>query len=110
MTGNDAASVVLNPLAALADLALTKISTQEPVPNAPTSHYVVVVTNLGTGDATGVTMTDNLAGRRHPGHRHPEPGQLLGSVTTVTCGLGNHARRRQRDHRPGGHQDRSAGR
>jgi len=88
VTGNDAASVTLNPAGALADLALTKIVTQEPVASGVSFNYVVVVTNLGPSNATGVTMTDALPAGVSLISAVPSQGSCSGT-TTVTCPLGS---------------------
>ncbi len=87
VTGNDAASVTLNPAGALADLALTKIVTQEPVASGVNFNYVVVVTNLGPDAATGVTMMDALPAGVSLISAVPSQGSCSGT-TTVTCPLG----------------------
>jgi uncharacterized repeat protein (TIGR01451 family) len=87
VTGNDAASVVLNPSAAFADLALTKITTQEPVAASLTFNYVIVATDLSAGNATGVTVTDTLPAGVTLVAAVPSQGTCSGT-TTVTCTLG----------------------
>ncbi len=87
VTGNDAASVVLNPSAAFADLALTKIATQEPVGVSLNFNYVIVVTDLSAGTATGVTMTDTLPAGVTLVSAVPSQGSCSGTMT-VTCTLG----------------------
>ncbi len=87
VTGNDAASVVLNPSAAFADLALTKITTQEPVGVSLNFNYVIVVTDLSAGTATGVTVTDTLPAGVTLVSAVPSQGSCSGT-TTVTCTLG----------------------
>jgi len=88
ITGNDAASVVLNPATPNADLALSKITSQEPVSSGLDFNYVVVVTNLGAGNATGVVMTDDLPAGVTLVTATPSQGSCSGT-TTVTCTLGN---------------------
>ncbi|HEV8240631.1 MAG TPA: DUF11 domain-containing protein [Thermoanaerobaculia bacterium] len=87
VSGNDAASVTLNPAGAEADLALTKIVTQEPVGSGLNFNYEVVVTNLGSGGATGVTMIDSLPAGVSLVAAVASQGSCSGS-TTVTCTLG----------------------
>jgi uncharacterized repeat protein (TIGR01451 family) len=87
VAGNDAASVTLNPAGTQADLALSKIVTQEPVASGVNFNYVVVVTNLGPGTATGVTMTDALPAGVSLIAAAPSQGSCSG-ITTVTCPLG----------------------
>ena len=87
IAGNDAASVTLNPVGAEADLALTTIDTEEPVPLENTFMYEVVVTNLGPGGATGVVMTDTLPAGVFLQWAMSSQG-LCSGLTTVTCDLG----------------------
>ena len=88
VTGNDASSVVLNPAAPFADLAISKLTMQEPVSNGLTFNYTLAVTNLGAGDATGVTVTDNLPAGVTLVTATPSQGSCSGT-TTVTCSLGS---------------------
>jgi uncharacterized repeat protein (TIGR01451 family) len=88
VTGNDAASVVLNPSAPFADLALSKIATQEPVAAGVDFRYAIVVTNLGAGGATGVTVTDALPAGVTLVTASTSQGNCSGT-TTVTCNLGS---------------------
>ncbi len=87
VTGNDAASVVLNPSAPFADLALTKITTQEPVAASLTFNYEILVSNLSSGSATGVTVTDMLPAGVSFVSAVPSQGSCSGTMT-VTCTLG----------------------
>lgn len=87
ITGNDAASVTLNPAGTEADLAISKIVTQEPVGSGVNFNYEVVVTNLGPGGATGVVMTDTLPAGVSLVSSATSQGSCSGT-TTVTCTLG----------------------
>src|SRR6185295_5437377 len=60
VTGNDAASVVLNPATPPVDLGLTKITMQEPAAAGVNFSYVIEVTDLSAATATGVVVTDTL--------------------------------------------------
>src|SRR6185295_9088338 len=88
VTGNDAASVVLNPAATFADMALTKITTQEPVAASLTFHYVVVATNLSAGSANGVTVTDNLPAGVTLVSAVASSGGICSGTTTISCAFG----------------------
>ena len=87
VAGNDAASVVLNPTAPEVDLALSKITMQEPVANGSSFSYVIVATNLSAGSATGVVVTDILPAGVSLVSSAATQGSCSG-VTTVTCNLG----------------------
>ncbi|MEP7010695.1 MAG: hypothetical protein ABJC13_10260 [Acidobacteriota bacterium] len=87
VTGNDAASVVLNPSAPFADLALTKITTQEPVGVSLNFNYEILVSNLSAGSATGVMVTDTLPAGVTLVSAVPSQGSCSGTLT-VTCTLG----------------------
>lgn len=87
VAGNDAASVVLNPTAPGVDLALSKITMQEPVASGLNFSYVVVATNLSAGSATGVVVTDMLPAGVTLVSSAATQGSCSG-VTTVTCNLG----------------------
>jgi uncharacterized repeat protein (TIGR01451 family) len=86
--GNDAASVTLNPSGALADLALSKIATQDPVASGLNFGYYVVIANLGTADATGVSVTDTLPAGLTLVSAAASQGSCAGT-TTITCTIGN---------------------
>ncbi len=58
-SANDSSTVTLNG-GTLADLALGKTASQEPVANGTTFSYTIVVVNNGPSAATGVTVTDDL--------------------------------------------------
>lgn len=88
VTGNNASSVVLNPAAPFADLAISKLTMQEPVSNGLTFNYTLAVTNLGAGNATGVTVTDNLPAGVTLVSAMSSQGSCSGT-TTVTCSLGS---------------------
>ncbi len=88
VSGNDAASSVLNPAGAFADISLTKIATQEPVAASLTFNYEIMVSNLSSGTATGVTVVDTLpAGVTLVSMAVPSQGSCSGT-STVTCNLG----------------------
>ncbi len=87
VTGNDAASVVLNPAAPQVDLALTKITMQEPAASGQNFSYVIEVTNLSAGTATNVIVTDTLPAGVTLVSAASSQGSCTGT-TTVTCNLG----------------------
>jgi uncharacterized repeat protein (TIGR01451 family) len=87
VAGNNAASVVLNPTAPEVDLALSKITLQDPVANGVNFSYVIVATNLSAGSATGVVVTDMLPAGVTLVSSATTQGSCSG-VTTVTCNLG----------------------
>jgi len=87
VAGNDAASVVLNPTVPEVDLALSKITMQDPVANGLNFSYVIVATNLSAGSATGVVVTDMLPAGVTLVSSATTQGSCSG-VTTVTCNLG----------------------
>ncbi|HEV7666901.1 MAG TPA: ExeM/NucH family extracellular endonuclease [Thermoanaerobaculia bacterium] len=87
VAGNNAASVVLNPTAPEVDLGLSKITMQEPVANGSNFSYVIEVTNLSAGSATGVVVTDMLPAGVTLISAVATQGSCSG-VTTVTCNLG----------------------
>lgn len=88
--GNNTATVstqVLAPLAA--DLSVALTDAPDPVAVGGTLVYTATITNLGPGDAAGVTLTDTL----------PSGFTLVGTsggscsgAPTVTCALGTVAR------------------
>ncbi len=87
VAGNDAASVLLNPTVPEVDLALSKISMQEPVASGLNFSYVIVATNLSAGSATGVVVTDMLPAGVSLVSSATTQGSCSG-LTTVTCTLG----------------------
>jgi uncharacterized repeat protein (TIGR01451 family) len=58
-TTNDSSSVTLNG-GTLADLALSKTASQDPVSAGTSFVYTIVVVNNGPSTATGVTVSDDL--------------------------------------------------
>jgi uncharacterized repeat protein (TIGR01451 family) len=91
VTGNDAASVTLNAQTVLADLALTKIASQDPVANGLNFNYVIVATNLGPDDATNAVVTDNLPAGLTFVSSAASQGSCSGT-SSITCALGALAR------------------
>jgi len=77
----------LNPAGPEADLAITKIVTQEPVGSGVNFNYAVVVTNLGPSGATGVVMVDTLPAGVSLISSATSQGSCTGT-STVTCNLG----------------------
>ena len=87
VSGNDAASVVLNPQAAFADLALTKIAMQDPAAAGVNFSYTLVATNLGPNDSTAVSVSDTLPAGMTLISSAASQGSCTGT-TTVICNLG----------------------
>jgi uncharacterized repeat protein (TIGR01451 family) len=86
-TGNDWASVTLNPVSTTADLSLGKLASQEPVASGESFAYVIVVTNLGPNAATAVTVVDDLIPVGVSLDWTMPAGACTGT-TLVTCALG----------------------
>ncbi|HXU31496.1 MAG TPA: ExeM/NucH family extracellular endonuclease, partial [Thermoanaerobaculia bacterium] len=87
VTGNNAASVVLNPATPQIDLGLTKITMQEPAAAGLNFSYVIEVTNLSVGTATGVSVSDTLPAGVTLISATSSQGSCTGT-TTVTCTVG----------------------
>ena len=87
VTGNDAASVVLNPATTQVDLGLTKITMQEPAAAGQNFSYVIEVTNLSAPTASGVVVTDTLPAGVTLISAASSQGSCTGTLT-VTCNLG----------------------
>jgi uncharacterized repeat protein (TIGR01451 family) len=88
--GNDDASesTTVLPAPDLANLALTKTDTADPVPVGGTLTYNLTIQNNGPSRATGVTVTDNLPGGVSYQSATPSQGSCEHSSGTVTCNLG----------------------
>ena len=87
VTGNDAASVVLNPAAPQVDLALTKLTMQDPVASGLNFSYAIVASNLSATGGTGVVVTDTLPAGVTLVSAASTQGSCTGT-TTVICNLG----------------------
>ncbi|HET9667624.1 MAG TPA: DUF11 domain-containing protein, partial [Desertimonas sp.] len=85
-TSNNAAttSTTVNPVA---DLALTKNATPNPVQAGRSLGYALTVTNNGPSTATGVTVTDPLPATVSFAAASASQGDCSGT-TTITCNLG----------------------
>ena len=85
-TSNNAAttSTTVNPVA---DLALTKTGTPNPVQVGRSLGYALTVTNNGPSTATGVTVTDPLPATVSFAAASASQGDCSGT-TTITCNLG----------------------
>ncbi|MBI3484482.1 MAG: DUF11 domain-containing protein, partial [Acidobacteria bacterium] len=78
------ATTTVNPVA---DLAVTKSDSPDPVPVSTNLTYTIVVANNGPSQATGVTMTDTLPAGVTFVSSTPSAGTCSGAAT-VTCNLG----------------------
>ena len=85
-TSNNAAttSTTVN---AVADLALTKTETPNPVQAGRSLGYALTVTNNGPSTATGVTVTDPLPATVSFAAASASQGECSGTAT-ITCNLG----------------------
>jgi uncharacterized repeat protein (TIGR01451 family) len=83
---NDTDSVSLND-ATVADLAMSLVASQEPVPQGTTFTYTIVVSNHGPATATNVTVTDALPPDLTFVSATPTQGSCTGT-TNVSCNLG----------------------
>ena len=95
--GNNAASATTTVDPA-ADLSLTKTDSPDPVLAGELLTYTLTAHNAGPQDATGVTLTDTLPGRRDLRLRHALAGHLL-RVERDRHLRARHDRRRGRRHR-----------
>jgi len=86
VTLNDSASVTLND-ATVADLALSKTASQEPVAQGANFTYMIATANLGPAAASNVTVTDVLPAGVTIVSASSSQGSCSGT-TTVTCALG----------------------
>jgi len=73
---------------AVADLALTKGDSPDPVLVGELITYALSASNSGPQDATGVTLTDTLPGGVTFESATPTQGSCSESAGTVTCALG----------------------
>jgi uncharacterized repeat protein (TIGR01451 family) len=99
MPGNIIEDLTLQtqPVAAGADLSITKSGAPNPVVSGNRLTYTLSVTNNGPQDATGVTVTDPLPGNVHFNSVASTQGTCIRSATTkplpkngtITCSLGN---------------------
>ena len=85
-TENDTDSTSLNDNT-VADLAMSLVASQEPVPQGATFSYTIVVSNHGPATATGVTVTDALPAGVTLNSATATQGSCSGT-TTVSCNLG----------------------
>ena len=86
VTLNDSSSVTLND-ATVADLALSKTASQEPVAQGANFTYMIATANLGPAAASNVTVTDVLPAGVTLVSATSSQGSCSGT-TTVTCALG----------------------
>jgi uncharacterized repeat protein (TIGR01451 family) len=70
------------------DLSLTKSDSPDPVAQGSNLTYTITVRNLGTGDATGVTVTDTLPSQVDYLSSTASAGSCQRTGNTVTCDLG----------------------
>ena len=76
------------PLESSATLTLTKTASPDPVQEQNPITYTLDVGNAGTGDATGVVVTDNLPAGTTFDSASTTQGSCSHTATTVTCNLG----------------------
>jgi uncharacterized repeat protein (TIGR01451 family) len=69
-----------------ADLALTKVGSQDPVPATGNLSYTLVVTNNGPDPASNIVLTDTLPAGVNFVSANASQGSCTGT-TTVTCNL-----------------------
>jgi uncharacterized repeat protein (TIGR01451 family) len=86
VSDNDTDSVTLNDNT-LADLAMSMVASQEPVPPETTFTYGIVVSNHGPAAATNVVATDSLPAGVTFVSATPTQGSCTGT-TNVSCNLG----------------------
>jgi len=85
--GNDSATDT-DTLAPAANLALAMTDSPDPVAAGGALTYILTATNLGTAQATGVTLTDDLDPAVDFVSVSPGPPACTVSAGTVTCALG----------------------
>jgi uncharacterized repeat protein (TIGR01451 family) len=73
--GNRDNQIMSNAIAPLPGLALSKSTTTPIIDAGATASYTISIANAGDGDATGVTITDNL------------PGGLTWSDNSASCSI-----------------------
>jgi uncharacterized repeat protein (TIGR01451 family) len=83
---NDTDSVSLND-DTVADLAMSLVASQEPVPQGTSFTYTITVSNHGPASATNVVVTDVLPAGVTLNSATATQGSCSGT-TTVTCNLG----------------------
>jgi uncharacterized repeat protein (TIGR01451 family) len=83
----DTETTVVNPLAASADLSITKADSVDPVTVGQELTYILVVANAGPSTAQAVTVTDTLPVTVNHVSTTTTVGSCSGT-TTVTCDLG----------------------
>jgi uncharacterized repeat protein (TIGR01451 family) len=86
VSDNDTDSVSLNDNT-VADLAMSMVASQEPVPQGATFTYTITVSNHGPASATSVVVTDTLPAGVTLNSATATQGSC-GGTTTVTCTLG----------------------
>jgi len=86
--GNDSATDT-DTVAPAANLSLTMADSPDPVAAGGALSYTLSVTNLGTAQATGVTLVDPLPAAVDFLSTSPGPPVCTVSAGTVTCALGN---------------------
>ena len=84
---NDTDSVSLNDNT-VADLAMSLVASQEPVPQGTTFTYTIVVSNHGPATATSVVVTDSLPAGLTFVSATATQGSCTGT-TNVSCNLGS---------------------
>jgi len=91
LTNNDAEATVdvLDPGSVAIDLSVQKGASIDTVSSGETMSYTVTVTNGGTIQASGVTLTDLLPADVSFVSSDPSQGICNEDTDTVTCDLGN---------------------
>jgi len=72
----------------IADLAITKDDTPDPIDSGERLTYTLTVANLGSERATNVVLTDNLPTEVVFVSATPEQGNCVHNSGTITCNLG----------------------
>jgi uncharacterized repeat protein (TIGR01451 family) len=85
---SDTEETIVTPAPVLADLAVTKSDSPDPVQVGSNLTYTVTVTNNGPSNATVVTMTDTLPAGVNFVSATPSQGSCTGT-STVVCNLGS---------------------
>jgi uncharacterized repeat protein (TIGR01451 family) len=75
-------------IATLADLALTKTDSPDPVATGSNLTFTITVTNMGPSGATGVAVTDTLPSGVTFSSAVPSQGSCGEAAGVVTCSLG----------------------
>ncbi len=77
------------PPSSIADLAITKTDSPDPVAVGQPLTYTLTITNLGSSTATNVIVTDTLPSGVTFGSVTPSQGSCSANGQTIVCNLGN---------------------